>query len=312
MDMNTARTGLIAFSLLLSASAGGRTADYEPLNLPDVKSRAANTLKYSHLPNRFFEKVRDGRMAVGGYVSMTDPQVAWAAGVSGLDFIWIDMEHNAVTVKDLSNMQMALDGLGCASLVRVRSGDYNHLKPILDVGIDGVIVPQVQSYAEAVRVVEACRYPQAGGRRGICVGRQTAYGKVDVWDYLRKSETWPMIIIELEDDKGLSDLDRILTLKDVDAIMIGPSDLACSRSGLKEAASGTMQKLLDEVSAKVHTAGKLFFALGSFESALERKADIFSGDGDLSRLVGGWRSMKDKLERAIDAAAKAKTADDGK
>lgn len=276
-----------------------RTVDYEPLGLKDVKSRAANTLKYGYLPNRFFEKVRDGKMALGGYVSMTDPQVCWAAGVSGLDFIWIDMEHNAMTVKDLSNMQIALDGLGCASFVRVRSSEFNHLKPILDVGIDGVIVPQVESYEEAVRVVEACRYPQAGGKRGICVGRQAGFGRIGIWDFLRRSETWPMIVIELEDDKGVRDLDRILKLKDVDAIMIGPSDWSCSRSGLKEASSEEMKKRLDDIAARVNAAGKLFFALGDFKDAIRRRAGIFCGDGDIDRLVGGWRNMMQNLEAQL-------------
>lgn len=306
---------LAANLLCLSAMASGartatdgnargqlKCADYEPLEFADVRARAANTLKYSYLPNRFFEKLRDGRMAIGGYVSMADPQVCWAAGVAGLDFVWIDMEHGAITVKDLSGLQTALDGLGCASLVRVGSGDFSHLKPILDVGIDGVIVPQVQSYDEAVRVVEACRYPQAGGKRGICVGRQAGYGKTDIWDYLRKSETWPVIIIELEDDRGLRDLDKILTLKDVDAIMIGPSDLACSRGALKYARQDEMQKLLDGLAARITAAGKLFFGLGSFDRALQRKAGIYCGDGDLDRLVSGWRTMKAGLEKKIDTA----------
>ena len=83
-----------------------------------------------------------------------------------------------------------------------------------------------------MKAVEACRYPQAGGRRGICVGRQNGYGKTPLADYLKRSETWPMIVIELEDEKGIADLDRILALKDVDAVMVGPSDLACSMGGL--------------------------------------------------------------------------------
>lgn len=300
--LSVATIVVVMFSVFAAGkSRNGRSehnaADYEPPFLPDVKSRAENTLRYVATPNRFFEKVRDGRMALGGYVSLADPLVCEAAGMCGLDFVWIDMEHHALTEKDILGMQVALEGSGCASLVRVRCGDFNHLKPILDIGVDGVIVPQVSGYEEAVKIVEACRYPQAGGKRGICVTRQAGYGRTSLWDYLKRSETWPMIVIELEDDRGLKDLDRILTLKDVDAIMIGPSDLACTRSGLKEASSPEMEKLLDDVAARVNAAGKLFFALGNFEKACRRKAAIYCGPGDISSMVGAWRAL---LRKAAD------------
>ena len=266
-------------------------SDYTPGVYPDVRSRAANTLKYARVPVRMFEKIRDGRMALGGYVSLASPYVCEAAGMCGLDFVWIDMEHHALTEKDILNLQIALEGTGCASVVRARSSDSNHLKPLLDIGIDAVIVPQVSGYDEAVRVVEACRYPQAGGKRGICVARQSGHGKTNLWDYIKRSETWPMIIIELEDDAGLSDLDRILTLKEVDAVMVGPSDLACSRSGLKEAFSSASAARLDDVANRINAAGKLFFSLGSIEDARRRKAALHCGPGDVDSITSAWRKF---------------------
>ena len=271
--------------------ASGAVKDYEPGDYANVREKAVNTLKYAYSPNRMFEKIAVGEMSVGGYVGSLDPQVCEMAGFAGLDFVWIDMEHRPMTVKDVLAMQMALEGTGCASLVRVRCEDFNHVKPILDIGIDGVIFPQISSYAAAVRAVEACRYPQAGGKRGICVGRQSGYGKLSLCDYLKRSETWPIIIIELEDKAGIAELDRILALKDVDAIMVGPSDLACSMGALALQNGDEVQRIVDDVAKKTRESGKLFFSLGSLDKAKARCSAFYCGGGCDA---ASWRKMYDQ------------------
>ena len=278
----------VAASLSIVSSTIGATEDYVKGQYANVREKALNTLKYAYSPNRMFEKIAAGKMSVGGYIGSLDPQLCEMAGFSGLDFVWIDMEHRPMTVKDILAMQMALEGTGCASLVRVRCEDINHVKPILDVGVDGIIFPQISSCAAAVRAVEACRYPQAGGKRGICIGRQSGYGKLSMSDYLKRSETWPIVIIELEDKKGIADLDGILALKDVDAIMVGPSDLACSMGGLYLQNTDAVQKLVDEVADKTRRAGKLFFSLGSLAKAKERGAAFYCGSGSDA---ASWRKM---------------------
>ena len=268
--------------------------DYEPGNYANVRERAQNTLKYSYLPNRMFEKMAAGKLSVGGYIGSIDPDLCFQAGMAGLDFVWIDMEHRAMTVHDLFEMQTALDGTGCASLIRVRCEEFNHIKPILDIGVDGIIFPQIANYEAAVKAVEACRYPQAGGKRGICVGRQNGYGKISLKDFLKRSETWPIIIIELEDEPSIRDLDKILTLKDVDAIMVGPSDLACSMGGLYLQGGEKVQNYVDYVAEKTRKAGKLFFSLGNFDDSMRRGSAFYCGWGSGA---GAWRTMKADLER---------------
>ena len=279
---------MIFVGIATTAMAGDVARDYEPGTYANVREKARNTLKYAYSPNRMFEKIAAGEMSVGGYIGSLDPQLCEMAGFAGLDFVWIDMEHSPMTVRDVLAMQMALEGTGCASLVRVRCEDFNHVKPIIDIGIDGVIFPQVSSYAAAVKAVEACRYPQAGGKRGICVDRQSGYGKLSLRDYLKRCETWPIIIIELEDQAGIADLDRILALKDVDAIMVGPSDLACSMGALGLQGGDEVQKLVDDVAARTRKAGKLFFSLGSLDKARARGSAFYCGGGCDA---ASWRKM---------------------
>ena len=278
----------VGIGIAAAAMAGDVVRDYEPGTYANVREKARNTLKYAYSPNRMFEKIAAGEMSVGGYIGSLDPQLCEIAGFAGLDFVWIDMEHRPMTVKDVLAMQMSLEGTGCASLVRVRCEDFNHVKPILDIGIDGVIFPQISSYAAAVKAVEACRYPQAGGKRGVCIDRQSGYGKLSLRDYLKRCETWPIIIIELEDLSGIADLDRILALKDVDAIMVGPSDLACSMGALGLQIGDEVQRLVDDVAARTRRAGKLFFSLGSLDKARARGSAFYCGGGCDA---ASWRKM---------------------
>lgn len=272
--------GALAVLLPLAAAAG---------EYATAADRARNTLRYCATTNRLFGKIAAGKMAKGGYISLTDPQVCEVAGMSGLDFVWIDMEHRPMTVENLKLMQIALEGTGCASLVRVRCEDFNHVKPILDIGVDGIIFPQISGYEAAAKAAEACRYPQAGGKRGVCVDRQSGYGRLGIGDYFKKSETWPLVIIELEDQAAVADLDRILTLKNVDAIMVGPSDLACSMGDLAKAGSPEVQRVLDDVAARTRKAGKLFFNIGTYESAVRRGAAFSCGSGDIEAMSTAWK-----------------------
>lgn len=260
-----------------------RSPDYEPGVYRNARERAANSLKYSWAPNRFLEKIVAGKLVCGGYLELGDPVVAEAAGLAGLDSVWIDAEHHPYSIRDLMLIDVALKGTGCASLVRVRSHDPEYLKQLLDIGIDGIIVPMVNSVEEAKAVITACRYPQAGGKRGVCVSRQNGYGKLSLYDYLKRSETAPFICIEFEHVDALRDVDEILALDGYDAVMVGTCDLSCSMNSLKLAGAPEQHTRVKEIARKARAAGKLFYALSTdWLKELDGQADIVDGAADLS------------------------------
>jgi len=277
--------------LALTAVAEKAQQDYEPGVYHNARERAANTLKYSIAPNRLAEKVAAGELARGGYMELGDPVVAEAMGLAGLDFVWIDAEHHPYTVRDLMLIDIALKGTGCASLVRVRSHDPDYLKQILDTGIDGIIVPMVNSEAEAKAVIAACRYPQAGGKRGICVTRQNGYGKQPLKDYLKRSETAPFICLEIEDKAALPEVDKILAVEGYDAILVGPSDLSCSMGGLYKARTPEVRKLIGDIGRKAREHGKLFYALDASWIKEFGFADMVDGATDLGAISSSAREF---------------------
>lgn len=265
-------------------------SDYEPGVYHDYRERAANALRNAPFPNRMFEKLSKGEMARGAYIDLKDPSICELAGRCGLDWVWIDMEHKPITLADLLAQQSALEGTGCASIIRVRSEKDSELSAILDLGVDAIVFPQISSVEQAKEAAGRCRYPMAGGTRGICFGRQLPPG-MDPKAYLKRSETWPLVIIEVEDLAGVKAVDEIVKLDSVDGIMVGPSDLSCTLGGLYSQSGEKIDALLKEVSEKTRQAGKFFFGLGGKERCEKLGSALYMTHSDVSAMTSRWQEQ---------------------
>src|SRR5436305_2876032 len=112
---------------------------------------------------KFRDKLNAGQVCYGSFITCTDPTITEAlCGVS--DFVWIDTEHNALSLETVQGHLMATNGTNTAALVRVPWNDPVLIKPVLDIGADGVIVPLVRTADDVRRAVTACRYPPDGVR----------------------------------------------------------------------------------------------------------------------------------------------------
>ena len=159
--------------------------------------------------NRFTENLKAGKISLGTVITLSDLTVSELAGDCGMDFVWIDPEHAPHTIDGVMKHLIALRGTGCAGLVRVRANDPMLIKPYLDLAPDGVIVPMVNTPEEAEKAVTACRYPLTG-IRGCGVRRAVRYGAEDFFGYVKRSETEPMVIVQIEHVDAVRNLDKIL------------------------------------------------------------------------------------------------------
>ena len=129
---------------------------------------------------KFTAKMRRGEICLGTGISFTDATVSEAmCGL--LDFVWIDMEHNALSLETVQAHIMATKGSDTTALVRVPSNDAALIKTVLDIGADGVIVPMVRTVDDVRRAVAACRYPPQG-MRGFGPRRPIDYGRSAIPD----------------------------------------------------------------------------------------------------------------------------------
>lgn len=158
---------------------------------------------------------------IGTVVSSPDPVLAEAVA-SAVDFIWIDLEHSALTVRDAQTLAIAAKAGGAMSFVRVPRADSAVVGAVLDMGVDGIVAPKVESAAQASAVVDALRYPPAGSR-GFAPRRGTrgALG-TDRGAGLGR----PLCVVQIETRSGVEHAEAIAGSEGVDALVVGTADLS--------------------------------------------------------------------------------------
>ncbi|MCF7838532.1 MAG: 4-hydroxy-3-methylbut-2-en-1-yl diphosphate synthase [Candidatus Marinimicrobia bacterium] len=210
---------------------------------------------------KFLDKIKTAKPAVGLLVTLADPTVSELAGDAGYDFTWIDMEHMPHTLQTVQGHIIAARASGCAPLVRVPWNEHGIIKPVLDLAPAGVIIPMVNSAEEAAAAVAACRYPPTG-TRGCGVRRGNRYGAVPFKEYLAQATRTPLVIVQIEHVEALRNLDAILQVPGIDHFCVGPCDLSGSLGRLNEMDDPELNSLLDEASARIKAAGKYLGTAG--------------------------------------------------
>lgn len=174
----------------------------------------------------FREKIQSGKLCLGTCITFNDPTVSECLSTD-LDFLWIDGEHQATTLEILQGHIMATKGTDCAALVRVPWNDPVLIKPVLDIGAAGVIVPLVRTAEETRRAVAACRYPPEG-IRGFGPRRPSDFGRLGGPDYCRESNENMITIVQIEHIDAVNNIEEILAVPGLTSVAIGPNDLSGS------------------------------------------------------------------------------------
>jgi len=157
-------------------------------------------------------------------LTIPDPGVAEVLSTSGFDVVIIDGEHGAFTLESMRDCLAAVT-LGSAYVV-VRVGGHGEV-PItsaLELGIDGVMVPCVDTAAEAARIVRFARYPPEG-TRGVGISRATGYG-TDLSARVERANAATAVMVMIESRAAVENADAIAAVGGVDALVVGPVDLA--------------------------------------------------------------------------------------
>jgi 2-dehydro-3-deoxyglucarate aldolase/4-hydroxy-2-oxoheptanedioate aldolase len=196
----------------------------------------------------FRDKIAAGHTCLGAFITTTDPTITEAlCGVS--DFVWVDMEHNAMSLETVQGHLMATKGSDTATLVRVLWNDMALIKPVLDIGADGVIVPWVRTAEDVRQAVAACRYPPEG-LRGYGPRRASGYGKIGPQEFCQLANRTVIIVVQVEHVDAVRNLDEILAVPGLTSIVIGPNDLAGSMGYMGQPAHPEVVGVMESILAK--------------------------------------------------------------
>ena len=203
---------------------------------------------------RMREKLLAGKIVLGAGISLSDPTVTEAIAPS-VDFVWIDLEHNALTVQAMLGHLIAARAGGCASIVRIPSNDVGWIKRVIDSGAEGIILPRAYSAKEVADFVSACRYPPQG-TRGFGPRRPMQYGRLEQQAYLRQANRDLFVVAQVETVELVAELDQVVKLEGLDSLVLGPQDLSGSMGRLGDTTHPDVVKVMKTIAAKARAAGK--------------------------------------------------------
>jgi 4-hydroxy-2-oxoheptanedioate aldolase len=200
----------------------------------------------------FRDKLASGKTLVGTCITFIDATVTEAL-TRTLDFVWIDTEHNPISLERVQGHIMATKGSETTPLVRVAANDPVLIKPVLDIGAAGVIVPLVKTADDVRLAVSACRYPPEGVR-GYGPRRPSAYGTRGGSDYCKAANQAIITIVQIEQAEALKNLTEILAVPGLTSIVVGPNDLAASLGYTGQPRHPEVIRAIDDVIAKARGA----------------------------------------------------------
>ena len=173
------------------------------------------------------DKLSRNEVTIGSWITLAHSGIAeLMAKTAGFDWLVIDMEHSVIELRDAQEMMQAIDLGGTTPLVRLTSHDENLIKRVMDAGAHGVVVPFVNSKAEAEQAVRSVYYPPRGSR-GTGLARAQGYG-ASFPAYKEWLDSNGVVVVMIEHIDAVDQIDEILGVPGVDGFIIGPYDLSAS------------------------------------------------------------------------------------
>ena len=171
------------------------------------------------------QKLSSGIYSLGSWMQIPNSSIAEIMGQSEYDWVAVDLEHGSISVNQLPDIFRALELGNTLPLVRLAEAQAKDCKQALDAGAGGVIVPMVEDSKQLEFIRDCCRWPPSG-KRGVGFSRANLFGKF-FEDYIDEAQK-PLLVAIIESIKAVDNLESILQVKGLDAVLIGPYDLSAS------------------------------------------------------------------------------------
>ncbi|MGM7776702.1 HpcH/HpaI aldolase family protein [Arthrobacter sp. KNU-44] len=251
-------------------------------------------------PDRTFREalaIADRPLA-GMWVCSGSPLIAELCAGAGLDWLLIDAEHSPNGLESILAQLQAVRGYPVQAVVRPPVNDTVLLKQYLDLGVQDLLIPMVNSAAEAKAAVAAVRYPPHGVRGvGSALARASRWNRIP--DYLARASETVSVTVQIETEAAVAAVEEILAVDGVDAIFLGPSDLAASMGLLGEQEHPKVRAAVEHCLAAAKTAGKPA-GVNAFNEAtarayLDAGAKFVLVGADVALLARGTEALADKF-----------------
>jgi 2-keto-3-deoxy-L-rhamnonate aldolase RhmA len=198
-------------------------------------------------------KLAAGEFCPGVWMSIPSAATCEIVAAAGFDWVLVDGEHNLINPETLLHALMAMKGSGVVAITRVPKNDEVFIKQALDMGWDGVLIPQVNTVDDARRAVAWCRYPPVG-KRGYGPLRASDYGRHDT-DYVERANDAVICAIQIEHVMGAEQIEEIVRVPGIDWIMVGPNDMSGSTDRFLDRENPVLTGAIKKIFTTAQAAG---------------------------------------------------------
>lgn len=254
--------------------------------------------------NIFKSQLQSGPCQLGFWSTLGGPVSTEIVGLAGFDFIVLDTEHGPADPYTTLLQLQALAGTGTSPCVRIAANDPVLAKKMLDIGAQTLIVPQVDSADDARRAIACTLFPPAGTRGVSTTARASRFGAVA--NYHRNAHHEICMIIMIESSAALKALPEIVKVEGVDAVLIGPQDLAADMGFLSQPGTPEVVQSIESAVGLILEHGKSPGVAAGNEADAQRwsrrGAKFVTCGSDVSVLARGAEALAQRLAHSVRAA----------
>ena len=223
--------------------------------------------------NTFKQRLRSGEAQIGLWLGLADAYCAELAANAGFDWLLIDGEHAPNDLRTLLGQLQAVAPYPSQPVIRPVVGDTALIKQVLDIGVQTLLVPMVESADQARELVRAIHYPPHGVRGvGSALARASRWNSIP--GYLDKADEQMCLLVQIESREGLANLDAIAAVDGVDGVFIGPADLSASMGFRGNPGHPDVQAAIEAAIARIRQAGKAAGILSADETLARRYLEL--------------------------------------
>lgn len=262
-------------------------------------------------PNPVKQQLKAGKPAVGTWLSLGSITVSRFLARAGFSWLTVDIEHSLVDWETATHMFASIADAGCTALARVPANRHDHIKRVLDNGAHGIVVPMVNSRQEAEHAISAALYPPYGDR-SVGGSVHALNFQTSANDYYENVNKELLLVLQCEHITAVENADSIFSVPGIDAIFVGPNDLAQSMRSKdnKPPSAQATNEALDHIlkTCKKHNVAAGYHC-GTADEVLmriEQGWQFLAVGSDLKLMLNGASAITSKLGPTAGKAEMAK------
>lgn len=246
------------------------------------------------------QRLLNGETLNGCWLNLGSAVTAEIVGLSGFDWVLIDLEHGAGSESTTLSQIQALEHTNAGVIVRAESTEPQRIHRVLDMGAEGVMCPKVRNAEEALKVVKGLHYPPFGNRGVAKMVRATQFAQ-NFNDYYQKSRDQILGVVQIETIEVLSHLDEVAAIDGVDVLFIGPADLSMELGIFGQFDHPVFVEALNKIVAAAKKANKavgiLFFNPDDYQRYHNLGIRFLACGADATFVAEGARTMAGKMSK---------------